>query len=187
MSDAYFGEFLPRQLEAPVHRNASFESPPSSILLSTLAARAHARAHVGANTGENPLTGDFSPTRKRALCCVFFPRMVGSIMLEIGRAVRVGGREKTDACWGGWWGRGGCLRGQRGCRSSRPKTIRAPTNKEEPVILRPAVITSCSFTPASTASARSWLNQESFPLSYGPVAYLGSQRPRFNSSAIRGN
>lgn len=106
MSDAYFGEFLPRQLEAPVHRNASFESPPSSILLSTLAARAHARAHVGGNTGENPLTGDFSPTRKRALCCVFFPRMVGSIMLEIGRAVRVDVRKQMHAGGGGGGGGG---------------------------------------------------------------------------------
>lgn len=40
--DAYFGEILLSQLRTPVHRNASFESPPSSFPLSTLAALVHA-------------------------------------------------------------------------------------------------------------------------------------------------
>lgn len=123
-SDAYIGGFLLRQRGTPVHRNASFESPPSSFPLSTLAARAHARARTGTDAGENPLTGDFSPTRKRALCCVFFfPGTVGSIMVELDM-LSERGRRRENRCMLGEF----ALRGQRGCRSSQAQTIRAPNN-----------------------------------------------------------
>lgn len=97
--DAYFGEILLSQLRTPVHWNASFESPPSSFPLSTLAALVH--THTGTNTGEKTLTGDFSHTKEGfvLLFCCF--SLNGQIDPDGNWTYcqKMGGCVKTDACW----------------------------------------------------------------------------------------
>lgn len=144
---AYFGEFLLRQRGTAVHRNVSFESPPSSFLLSAPAARARARTRAGTNTGENPSTGDFSPTRKRALCCVFLECRID----HDGNwtcCQREGGRGKTDAFWGSLFSGG-----SGGVEVHSPKRFELPT-PPPPATLRLAVITSFRFRRVSTIAAQ---------------------------------
>lgn len=134
---------LPSQLGRPVHQNASFESPPSSFLLSTPAARL--RTHARTNTGKPPLTGDFSHTGMRFF--FFFLEWTDRSRWKLDKL-----SGSVRRCEKGCMLKGVCY--GTALEFTTQKLIFSPSVEQWPVILRLPVITSYSFMLTSTASAQ---------------------------------